>query len=42
MSTEELVVVAAILVFLVAGVWNIVLRVRLVRLFFRRLFRMDE
>ena len=42
MSTEELVVGAAILIFIVAGVWNVVLRVRIVRLFFRRLFGMDE
>jgi hypothetical protein len=42
MTTEELIVGAAILVFVVAGVWNTVVRVRIVRLFLRRLFRMDE
>jgi hypothetical protein len=42
MKAEELIVGTAILIFLVSGVWNTVLRVRIVRLFLRRLFRMDE
>jgi hypothetical protein len=38
MSTEEIVVGAGILVFLVLGVWRFVLQIRIVRLFLRRLF----
>lgn len=42
MTTEELIVGAAILIFLVVGVWNTILRIRIVRLFLRRLFGTDE
>jgi hypothetical protein len=38
MTTEEIVVGAGVLVFLVLGVWRFVLQIRIVRLFLRRLF----
>lgn len=42
MTTEELVVGAAILLFIVVGIWRVVLQIRIVKLFLRRLFGRDE
>ena len=38
MSWEELIVGAAVVLFLLLGLWRVVLQFRIVRLFLRRLF----
>ena len=42
MSREEIVVGAAVVLILLLAVWRVVLQIRIVRLFLRRLFGRDR
>ncbi len=42
MSSEEIVVGAAVLLLFILAVWRVVLQIRIVRLFLRRLFGYDK
>ena len=42
MSWEEIIVGAAVVLLFVLGIWRVVLQIRILRLFLRRLFGFDK